>query len=569
MQEQKHSEANDVQKDMEVETAKGDLGEEDVSKPKVKKVIRGPDGNVEKIVIHKGALFRKELEIPSDRIQTVERATDGKSNGKVIIDSNEQELESLKASGKETLPPEEGIQLEEEEDLLTRAAENIPTTEALRKKEIGSLLQQEDRQQVEEQGRPESQADKSANPWLQLLGPGFLAGMAGNDSSAVAAYSIDGAQNGFGHLWLLLLSTFMYQAVQYTCAKLGRITQKGLAEVLHEHYGRWVAALAAFVLVVANLALITADLVAVSSGFELLTHIHWVWFTIPIAVLVWYFTVYRNFETFKKVFIVMSLAFITYIVTALIAKPNWTSILFNTFVPHLDFSFASISSAVALLGATVSPYNIFWQVEGEKEEKRPGKEKRQIRFASFDIAVGVVSGNLVAYFIIVTSAATLFTHHKNISTAADAAQALTSVLGPFAGYLFAIGLIGAGLIAIPVLLASTSYAVSGTIGWPMGLAKKPWQNEGFYLILTTALIIGLIMALIGLDPIKLLFWANVLSGVLAPVLVIFLIILGNNRKIMQGQCLSWITNLGLILTVVVMLAAAILLFYGIATGQSS
>jgi NRAMP (natural resistance-associated macrophage protein)-like metal ion transporter len=570
MYEQKHSEANNVQQDMEVEAARGDLGEEDLSKPQVKKVVRGPDGNVEKIVIHKGALFQKELVIPADRIQRVERPANGETNGKVIIDSNEQELESLKAVGKETLPPEDVIQLEkEDQDLLDKTAENIPTTEALREMEIGSLLQPEDEQLVEEEAKPEPQREKSVNPWLQLLGPGFLAGMAGNDSSAVATYSIDGAQNGFGHLWLLLLSTFMYQAVQYTCAKLGRITQKGLAEVLHEHYGRWVAALAALVLVIANIALIAADLVAVGSGFELLTHIHWVWFILPVAALVWYFTVYRSFEMFKKIFIAMSLAFVTYIVTALIARPNWPSILFNTFVPHLNFSFASISSAVALLGATISPYNIFWQVEGEKEEKRPGTRKRQIRFASFDIAVGVVSGNLVAYFIIITSATTLFTHHKNISTAADAAQALTSVLGPFAGYLFAIGLIGAGLIAIPVLLASTSYAVSGTVGWPMGLAKKPWQNEGFYLIITTALIISLVMALLGIDPIKLIFWANVLSGVLAPILVIFLVILGNNRKIMHDQRLSWITNLGLILTAIVMIAAAILLFYGLATGQSS
>src|SRR5207248_6733910 len=179
------------------------------------------------------------------------------------------------------------------------------------------------------------------------------------------------------------------------------------------------------ILIAANLALIAADLVAVGTGLQLLTGVQWTWFVIPIAAILWYLTVYRSFESIKKIFIVMSLAFVTYVITALLARPNWGAILFNTFVPHLDFSFASISSAVALLGATISPYNIFWQTQGEKEEKRPGSLRKQLRFAVLDTSVGVVSGNFIAYFIILSSAATLFTHHKNITTAADAAQALT------------------------------------------------------------------------------------------------------------------------------------------------
>ena len=174
---------------------------------------------------------------------------------------------------------------------------------------------------------------------------------------------------------------------------------------------------------------------------------------------------------------------------------------------------------------------------------------------------------LIAYFIIISTASTLFVHHQNITTAADAARSLEPLLGPFAKYLFAFGLIGAGLIAIPVLLASTSYAVAGTFGWPAGLSKKPWQNEGFYLILTGALVISMAIALIHLDPIKLIFWANVLSGVLAPILVIYIIVIGNNRKIMHKQRLGFITTIGLVMTAIVMITAAILLFYGLATGQ--
>ncbi|HZU04214.1 MAG TPA: Nramp family divalent metal transporter [Ktedonobacteraceae bacterium] len=556
MTEKQQNDANHIASGMEVETTGGDLGEADVSKPRVGSVVRDQQGNVEKFTIDKGVVFRKKLEVPADRIQKVEPAQPSSTNGKVVVSAHKEEIEALTSVG-----PEE---LTDQNDVLDKVETAIPTAEGLREMEQANKRATRNNEVLAEEHKA---PEKDSFVWLRQLGPGLLGGMAGNDSSAVAAYSIDGAQNGFGHLWLLLLATPLYQSVIYTCAKLARITNKGLAEILEEHYGPWVAGLAAMILIAANLALIAADLVAVGTGLQLLTGVKWTWFVIPIAAVLWYLTVYRNFESIKKIFIVMSLAFVTYIITALLAHPNWGGILFNTFVPHLDFSFASISSAVALLGATISPYNIFWQTQGEKEEKRPGTMRQQLRFAALDTSVGVVSGNFIAYFIILSSAATLFTHHKSITTAADAAQALTPILGPFAEYLFAIGLIGAGLVAIPVLLASTSYAVAGTFNWPAGLSNKPWQNEGFYLILTVALLASLIMALLGLDPIQLLFWANVLSGVLAPVLVVYLLMVGNNRKVMEKQRLGVLTNIGLVFTALVMFTAALLLFYGLATGQ--
>ena len=562
--------AHKIKPGMAVEATEGDLGEEDISKPKVKKVIYDKDGHVEKIVVEKGLLFKKDLTISAERIQAIEHAKKY-DDGKVSIDASEAELETLNTLGPEELiarnmlPPQKG------KGILDEVEQNIPTAESVRELELASELRNE---QSEDTSRHNADQQTSTRfdirILLRVLGPGFIAGMAGNDSSAVMTYSIDGAQNGYGHLWLLLLSTPMYQAVQYTCAKIGRVTQQGLAEVLRENYGRPVAILAALVLIVANVALIAADLVAVGSGFELITDISWLWFVVPIAAILWYFTVFRNFEALKKIFVIMSLAFAVYIITALLAHPGWGNVLFATFVPHIDFNFASISAAVALLGATISPYNIFWQVQGEKEEKRSGTTVQKIRFAALDIAVGVVSGNFVAYFIIVTTATTLFHnphHHGGITTATDAAQALVYTLGPFARYLFALGLIGAGLVAIPVLLASTSYAVAGTFGWPVGLSKKLWQNEGFYLILTVALLVSLALALLRLDPITLIFWANVLSGVLAPVLVIYLLIVGNNRKIMRGRPLGLLTNSVLVITALVMIVASILLFYGLFTGK--
>jgi NRAMP (natural resistance-associated macrophage protein)-like metal ion transporter len=558
---------------MSVEATRGDLGEEDMSPPTVTDVERDEQGRVKNVIVEKGKVFKKKLEVSADRIQSIEQAKTGdQSPGKVTIETDKGEVAALSAVGEEALAPAN------ESDLLRKVEEEIPTAEGLRKVESSGsataaqrsdpeIQKQEDAAQVTREDANKPAAPQKTNFLLHVLGPGFLAGMAGNDSSAVATYSVNGATNGYGHLWLLLLSTPLLQAVQFACAKIGRLTQKGFAEILREHYSRKVALLASLILIVANVALIAADLVAIGSGLQLFTGLSWVWFVIPVGVLLWYFTVYRSFETLKKIFIAMSLAFAAYVVTALFSKANWEAVLFNTFVPHLSFSLLSVSSAVALLGATVSPYTMFWQVQEEKEEARAGSTRQKVRGAALDIAIGVISGNLVAYSIIVCTAATLFTHHKSIATATDAARSLEPLLGPFAQDLFAIGLIGAGLIAIPVLLASTSYAVTGTFGWPAGLSKKPWQSEGFYLILTGALVVSLVVALLRFDPVQLMFWANVLNGVLAPILVIYLLIVGNNRRIMRERPLGTLTNIGLVVTALVMIAAAILLFWGLASGH--
>lgn len=552
MADEQQSDTEHIEPGMTVETTKGDLGETDVSKPKVTKVVKNSRGQAKEIIVKKGVVFKKTLEIPIDRVQNVDQdTTDEQNPGSVKVEVGKQEAADLTAVGAEELTPEN------QRDIFEQIEHTLPTAEGLREKEAYARLN----------SRDEQESAKKPNLILRVLGPGFLAGMAGNDSSAVTSYSVDGATNGFGHLWLLLLSTPLYHAVQYACAKLGRVTHKGLSEIVREQYGLRFAVPAALILIVANIALIAADLVAIGTGLELLTTVSWVWFVIPAGAILWYITVYRNFETIKKIFIAISLIFVVYIITAIFSGANWGSVLFHTFVPHLDFAFASVSSAVALLGATISPYTIFWQVQEEKEEKRAGPLRRQMHESALDIAIGVIGGNLIAFFIVVSTAATLFAHHQSIATAADAAKALEPLLGPYAEYLFAVGFIGAGVVAIPVLLASTSYAVAGTFGWPAGLSKKPWQSEGFYLILTGGAIVSIIVALLRFDPIQLMFWANVLNGILAPILIVYLLMIGNNRKVMQDQRLGLATNIALVITVLVMSAAAILLFYGLATGQ--
>jgi NRAMP (natural resistance-associated macrophage protein)-like metal ion transporter len=532
---------------MEVEATEGDLGEQDVSPAKIKKVEKDQQGNVEAIEVSKGTLFRKKLDVPADRIQEVEPAVSSdQPSGKVRIDASEQELESLTAAARQTLPPESE---RPQEDLLDQVEQQVPTTEGMREKERKIYAT-----------RPRSML-------LRVIGPGLLSGTSGNDPSAVTVYALDGANAGYGHLWLMLLTTPLYQAVQFACAKIGRVSQKGLSQLLREHYGRPVAVVASLLLIISNIALIAADLAAIGSGFELITGLSWLWFVAPSALVLWYLTVYRSFEAFKKIFLTMSFVFVVYVLTSFFTHANWGAVLLHTFVPQLGFDFTSISSAVALLGATISPYSMFWQAQAEIEERRTGSLKQQMRTAMLDVGSGALAGQVVAYFIIICTASTLFVHHHNINTAADAARALEPLAGPLARYLFAIGLIGSGLVAIPVLLASTSYAVAGAVGWPGALAKRPWQSEGFYLILTAALVVGLVLTLLGINPIQLIFWSNIVTAIIAPLMVIAILLLGNHRAIMKDQRLSLLHNFGLVLITLILIAGSVLLFYQLATGQ--
>jgi NRAMP (natural resistance-associated macrophage protein)-like metal ion transporter len=546
-EEQRRHNDGEIAPGMKVEATKGDLGEQDVTPPQVTDVKKNQDGHVEALEISKGTLFQKKINVPADRIQTVEGAASGEeSPGKVTVDVSEPELEALTATGPESLPPERP-----QKGLLDQVEQQVPTTEGLREMERKLHV-----------SRPQ-------NTFLRVIGPGLLSGTSGNDPSAVTVYAVDGASAGYGHLWLMLLTTPLYYAVEFACAKIGRISQKGLSELLREHYSRPVSVIVSLLLVISNVMLVAADLAAIGSGFELITGLSWLWFVIPIALVLWYLTVYRSFESFKKIFLTMSFVFVAYILASFFTHANWGTVLLHTFVPQIGFDFTSISSAVALLGATISPYSMFWQTKAEIEEQREGPLKQQLRIAKLDVGSGAVAGQVVAYFIIICTASTLFVHHQNINTASDAARALEPLAGPLARYLFAIGLIGSGLVAVPVLLASTSYTVVGAVGWPGALAKRPWQNEGFYLILTVALVVSLVLTFLGVSPIKLIFWSNVVAAIIAPLLVTAILLVGNHRTIMKGQRLSLLHNVGLVLITLILLVGSILFFYQLATGQGS
>ena len=562
---------NEIQPGMEVEDTGHELGESDISKPQVTAVIRDEQGQVKYLIVSKGLLFKKKVVVPVSRIKEVKLEPENKKGpGEVVIETNLEDEQELTKRGLDILSDiKKG-------DIIAEVQEALPTAEGLEALEAESKQEESKQPQPsqpsQEAGEQESPQEHAAHPRiLQILhdiGPGFLAGMSGNDATAVTSYAINGATAGYSQLWLMLLTTPMYQAVEYSCSKIGRTTNVGLDAILRAYYSRWVAVLAALILIITNIALIAGNLVAIGSGFELITGISWVWFVIPAAIFLWYITVFSNFNLVKKIFIGMSAAFITYIITAFVSGADWKAVLISSFVPQINFNFAAISAALALLGATISPYSMYWQMRAEIEEKRPGTMKQQFREASIDVASGTIGGNLVSYFVIITTASTLFVHHQSILTALDAANSLGPLVGPFAKYLFAIGLIGAALMAIPIMSASSAYAVADTFGWPAGLSEQPWQAEGFYIVLTVSLLFGMAFALLRVDPIKLSFYANVFTGVLAPVMVIYLMAIGNSRKIMGEHKLSRLTNFFLALTALVLVAGSVLFFYGLATGQS-
>ncbi|HEY7907998.1 MAG TPA: divalent metal cation transporter, partial [Thermomicrobiales bacterium] len=387
--------ASEVEPGMVVETTGGDLGEADVSKPRVTEVVRDKRGNVDKLIVSKGVIFRKRIEVPAERVETVESPDAKAPDGEVVIASSETEIDTLKAVGTEELSAATPSEAPNPSDTLARIEEVMPTVEGLRRREKQNRRQRRSEDQTQPEPPTGTPPIGGLRGLLHTIGPGFLSGTAGNDSSAVTSYSVNGATNGYSQLWLMLISTPLYQSVQYACAKIGRISGQGLAKLLKDNYGRKVALPAALILIVANAALIAADLTAIGSGMQLLTGVAWQWFTVPAAAFLWYITVYQNFGVIKRVFVAMSLVFVAYLVTGIISGADWGAVVRATVIPHISLGFAGISTAVALLGATVSPYTMFWQVQGEREQDRAGRPRHQLRMAALDIGSGTISGNLV------------------------------------------------------------------------------------------------------------------------------------------------------------------------------
>ncbi len=397
---------------------------------------------------------------------------------------------------------------------------------------------------------------------LRVIGPGLISGGADNDPAGITTYSVVGAQNGFSQNWLLICSTPLLIVVQQMSARIGNVTKTDLAASIRQNYGRNVAGAAVLLTITANIITIGADLVMMAATIELVTGIAFVYFVVPLAVLMGCITIAFDYNTIRKYLLWLVAVFAAYIVSAVLAHPHWPTVASQTVIPRIDLTSTYFLGAVGLLGTTITPYMFFWQTSGEVEEKRG---VQGIGRSNLDISVGMVWSNITAFFIMVVTGSVLFSHGASINTAADAARALEPVAGAQAKYLFAVGIVGAGLLAIPVLAASTAYAVAGFFGWRRSLGRQANRAPQFYLVLALALVVGVQLAISGVDPIKALFYSQVLDGLIAPVLILLLLRLSSSRKVMGEFVNGRWTNLVASAAICVMVLADGALVYTVAT----
>ncbi|WP_457593624.1 Nramp family divalent metal transporter [Hydrogenimonas sp.] len=365
---------------------------------------------------------------------------------------------------------------------------------------------------------------------IRELGPGLITGGADDDPAGIVTYTVVGATTGFSQLWLLLLSTPMLIAVQNMVARIAIVTGKSLPEITTAYYSKKLTVFMIMILAVANILTIGADLNAIAAILHIVSGYPTVYFLIPITALIGYLITFGKYKLIKGVLIALTAVLGVYIVSAVMAKPPVLEVLKNTLIPHIDMSSAWIVAALGMLGTTISPYLMFWQASEEREEKKSVVQADEV---SFDTIVGMLWSNLLAYCMIITGAVMLHGSGSNIQDMTTLAETLRPAAGEYAFALFSLGVIAAGLLAIPVLAGSTAYAVADTFGWREGMDYKVSDAKGFYVVFIGALIVGdLVDMLPGTTVVDALYYSQVLDGMLIPLLIGIALMITNNKAIM-------------------------------------
>lgn len=400
---------------------------------------------------------------------------------------------------------------------------------------------------------------------LKSFAPGFITGAADDDISGITTYSIVGATTGYSQLWLIVLATPLLAVTQGMCAKIGDVLKMGLGKAIKVHFGFRVALLASLVLLLINLVTIAADFVGMAAVLNMVFPQIPLYFFLPVLVIfLWYLVVFRSYQTILKFFAVAASLLGVYILAGAFAQPDWGLVLKDTFLPQIQPNVIYCAGAVALLGTTITPYLFYWQTAEEVEEHRSvqqGKEAIKL------VLPGMLFSNLISYFIILTTGTILYTQGL---TSLESAEQVAGALRPFAGDLayvfFAVGILGAGLLAIPILAASSAYALAETFGWREGLNQNVHKAKGFYTVLSVTFLLSLLIVFSPLSPIKSLFYSQVLAGILAPFLLILIFLLASSKKIM-GEYRNgfWANSIG-VLTIVVMTLSVLAFFWSLLKG---
>lgn len=392
--------------------------------------------------------------------------------------------------------------------------------------------------------------------FFKIIGPGFITGASDDDPSGIATYTQTGAQFGYAHLFTALYALPFMVAIQEMCGRIGLINRRGLGSVIKSRYGRLALYIAVIPLIIGNSVNIGADILAMAASAELvfgLPRSLWILLFAAVSIIL---AIKLPYKKYAKFLAYATLALLAYPITALVVNLSFKDALQFTFIPKFIFSKATIFNLVAILGTTFSPYLFFWQSSEEVEEenlKHRHKDEailaKDLKVMKIDTAFGMSFSNLVMWFIIATAAATLYKAGvTNIESASDAAAALAPLAGRFSSVLFALGVVGTGMLAIPILGGSSAYAIAEARSWPTGLAKKFGHAKKFYLTFIGLMLLGTGLAFLPISPFKLLYYAAILNGVMAPIIMIFIVFLASDTAVVgrfKSSRLSQILGFGI------------------------
>ena len=414
---------------------------------------------------------------------------------------------------------------------------------------------------------------KKTKNLVKIIGPGAITGAADDDPSGIVTYTQTGAQFGYGQLWTALLTLPFLVAIQEVCARIGAVTGKGIAAVIKEHYNKKILYGTLFLILIANTINIGADLGALGAVVHLIVPVDFAILVLFFTVIILLLEIFTSYKAYARILKWLVLSLLSYPITVFIVKPPLGPLLKATFIPHIELNFAFLFIITGVLGTTISPYMFFWEASEEVEEERekhlirdgkPRITNSLMRSLRIDNFLGMLSSQIATWCIIVVAAAVLNANGiTNVGTAADAARVLEPLVHtfPHAGFLakliFATGIIGLGLLAIPVLSASASYGLSEALNWKEGLNLKLKRAHGFYGVITIATIIGLAINFIGIDPIRALIFTAVFNGVAAVPLIFVIARIARNERIMGDYKSGLLSNIFVWATFTLMGAAAI------------
>ena len=372
-------------------------------------------------------------------------------------------------------------------------------------------------------------ARKGIHANLRRLVPGIVTGSANVDPSLVLTATVAGASFGYGLLWVVVLCVPFLEAIFGASARLGYETRKGLVDLLRENYGRHVALACALVVILINMAMIIADLMAVSDALSIILGHRRIYFVAAVAFSVWYILIFRNYRKITDALLWLSLPLCVYVAAAIVSAPGPLDVLHATFVPRVSATSSYAAAVLGMFGSLLTPYVLVWQTSSRREQAVTGGERPHL----FESHAGTLVTTVLSFSVVVAAASVLHLRAPMELTTRQAAMALEPAVGALGPTLYALGIIGAGMVALPVLVASMCYSVSEALGWRSGLSENPWEAKSFYMLISLSMVVAAVGNFIHINPVKALFFSQVLAGVLTVPILVFILVLSNDRRVMH------------------------------------